>query len=77
MCPARQRALTPGLVAIGMTIRRNAHAQGPGYHDPCPLDDMEALQRLRLQRSAPIGERPANEDQGRGLPLGKRRRTRA
>ncbi|XBH62584.1 hypothetical protein VPH35_116778 [Triticum aestivum] len=63
VCPAKQRALTPGLVAIGTTIRPNAHAQGPGYHDPPrSLDDMEAPQRLRLQRSAPIGERPANED---------------
>ena len=67
MCPAKQRALTPGLVAIGTTIRPNAHAQGPGYHDPpCPLDDMEAPQPLRLQRSMPIREDPASEDQGRG-----------
>ena len=34
MRPTRQRVLATGLVAIGTAIRPNAHAQGPGLHDP-------------------------------------------
>ena len=76
--PARQRAFASGLVAIGATLHPNAHAQGPRYRDPPrPLDDMEAPQRLHLQRSVPIREHPPSEDQGRGRLLGKRGRARA